>query len=283
MLAGNIAHRGARSLAPENTLLAFEKAWDHGADAIEVDVQVLADGTLVIHHDATLARTTNVSECFPERASQPITTFIFDEIRTLDAGSWFIDSDPFSQISSGSVSFADIERMYNLQIPTLEEVLLYVKDKNWRVNLELKKVANQRSDFPLVEEVLKLIKHHGIDKDQFAISSYHHPYIDEAKHQYPEIEINALIGHKQSLHNNWNDYSYQIYNANAKFIDQYQVEKAREKGCTVNLYTVNDVSMMMKYFDWGVNALITDYPQILQKCMKTGTNSNRFPSENSVF
>ena len=273
MIAGNIAHRGARSLAPENTLLAFDKAWDLGAAGFEVDVQVLADGTLVIHHDTTLARTTDVSECFPDRASHPITTFIFEEIRTLDAGSWFIDSDPFSQISSGSVSFADIERMYNLQIPTLEEVLQYVKGKNWRVNLELKKVAKPLSDFPMVDEVLKLIKHHRIDNDQFAISSFHHPYIDKVKHQYPEIEINALIGSKRSLRNKWNDYSYQIYNANVEYIDQYQVEKAREKGCTVNLYTVNDVSMMMNYFDWGVNALITDYPQVLQKVIKNRSNS----------
>ncbi len=78
MVTRNIGHRGARSLAPENTLAAFRKAWDIGADGIEVDVQVSADGQLVIHHDKTPARTTNVLECFPDRANQPITTFLLE-------------------------------------------------------------------------------------------------------------------------------------------------------------------------------------------------------------
>ena len=72
MLAGNIAHRGARSLAPENTLLAFEKGWEIGADGVEVDVRALEDGSLIIFHDSSLERTTDVSLRFPHRVSAPV-------------------------------------------------------------------------------------------------------------------------------------------------------------------------------------------------------------------
>jgi glycerophosphoryl diester phosphodiesterase len=268
MVTRNIGHRGARSLAPENTLAAFRKAWDIGADGIEVDVQVSADGQLVIHHDKTPARTTNVSECFPDRANQPITTFLLDELRELDAGSWFIDSDPFSQITAGTVSFAEMEQMSDLQIPTLEETLLFVNDKHWQINLELKKMSAPLNTFPLVEEVIKCIDSLNIDSGRVVISSFHHPYLDMAQHLRPEIEVNALIGGGLSGRNNWGKFVYEIYNANQGYIDHRQVIRALEHGCTVNLYTVNDADMMQTYIDWGVSSLITDYPQTLKNILK---------------
>ena len=269
MVTRNIGHRGARSLAPENTLAAFSKAWDLGADGIEVDVRVSADGQLVIHHDQTPARTTNVSECFPDRTNQPITTFLLDELRELDAGSWFIDSDPFSQITAGKVSFAEMEQMYDLQIPTLEETLLFVKNKGWQINLELKKVSAPLKTFPLVEEVIKLIDNLKVDHGQVAISSFYHRYLDTAQQLRPEIEVNALIGGGPSGRNNWGNFVYQTYNANAEYIDHGQFITALEHGCTVNLYTVNDPDMMQTCIDWGVSSLITDYPQTLRKILNT--------------
>lgn len=270
MVTRNIAHRGARSLAPENTLAALKKAWDIGTDGVEVDVQVCADGQLIIHHDTTLVRTTNVSECFPDRADQPITTFLIDELRTLDAGSWFIDSDPFSQINSGNVSFTEMEQLYNLKIPTLEEVLLFIKNKRWQINLELKKVSKPLKTFPLVDEVLRLIKHLNVDAGQIIISSFYHPYLDTVQQLCPEIEVNALIGGGHFGRNNWEKFTYQTYNANQAYIDQDQVIRAIEQGCKVNLYTVNDPGMMKTYIDWGVSSLITDYPQVLKKILENG-------------
>lgn len=270
MVTRNIAHRGARSLAPENTMAALKKAWDIGTDGVEVDVQVCADGQLIIHHDATLVRTTNISECFADRADQLITTFLLDELKTLDAGSWFIDSDPFSQINSGNVSFTEMEQLYNQKIPTLEEVLLFIKNKPWQINLELKKVSKPLKTFPLVDEVIRLIKHLNVDTGQVIISSFYHPYLDTARQLCPEIEINALIGGGPFGRNNWEKFAYQTYNANQAYIDQAQIIRATEQGCKVNLYTVNDPGMMKTYIDWGVSSLITDYPQVLKKILESG-------------
>ena len=97
----NIAHRGARSLAPENTLAAAQKGLDTGADMWELDVGMTADGALFLIHDDTLERTSNAAQVFPQRAPWRVHEFTFDEIRQLDFGSWFVEQDPFGQIAAG--------------------------------------------------------------------------------------------------------------------------------------------------------------------------------------
>lgn len=83
------AHRGAGGTAPENTRASFAQAIADKADFLETDVQRTADGQLVIIHDATLTRTTDVEQKFPDRAPWNVADFTLAEIRTLDAGSWF--------------------------------------------------------------------------------------------------------------------------------------------------------------------------------------------------
>ncbi|MCP4367686.1 MAG: glycerophosphodiester phosphodiesterase, partial [Deltaproteobacteria bacterium] len=94
----NIAHRGARSIAPENTLEAAQKAYDLGAHMWETDIQITKDEKLVLFHDNSLARTTDAESRFPDRHPCMFTSFTLDEIRSLDAGSWFVKADPHQQI-----------------------------------------------------------------------------------------------------------------------------------------------------------------------------------------
>ena len=90
----NLAHRGARSIAPENTLVAGRKAFEAGADMWEFDVQLTADKKPIVVHDRTLTRTTNVEEVFPDRSCYKVDDFTLAEIKQLDAGSWFVREDP---------------------------------------------------------------------------------------------------------------------------------------------------------------------------------------------
>jgi glycerophosphoryl diester phosphodiesterase len=92
----NVAHRGASAYAPEHTLAAYRLAIEQGADYVEQDLQITSDGVLVCLHDMTLERTTNVEEIFPDRArlfdggkQWPVVDFTLEEIKRLDAGSWF--------------------------------------------------------------------------------------------------------------------------------------------------------------------------------------------------
>jgi glycerophosphoryl diester phosphodiesterase len=83
-----VAHRGTSGVAPENTMAAYHMAIDEGADILEIDVHLTSDGALVVHHDDTLERTTDVAQQFPDREPWMVRDFTVDEIRSLSAGEW---------------------------------------------------------------------------------------------------------------------------------------------------------------------------------------------------
>lgn len=259
----NIAHRGARSLAPENTMAAVEKAWEIGAHGIEIDVGVTEDDELILFHDDRLTRTTNVRKRFPDRADDPFTTFSLEEIQSLDAGSWYVETDPFGEIALGNVSASEQDAMRGTTIPTLEEVLVFVKEHSWFINIELKKIPSPKETFPVVERVLQLIEQVQIPVSCIAISSFFHDYIRQIQKIRQDIEINALIGVPGSGEQHWGDFEFAVYNANAAYTDEELIQTALAKGCRVNLFTVNHPHQMTRFLKAGVSRLITDYPQRL--------------------
>ncbi|MET9886730.1 glycerophosphodiester phosphodiesterase family protein [Streptomyces sp. NPDC006430] len=115
------AHRGASAYAPENTLASIDLAMRMGFDWVENDVQRTKDGELVVIHDDTLARTTDVEQAFPDRKPWHVKDFTYAEIATLDAGSWF------------GAGFA------GTRVPTLREYLDRVQRNQQRLLLEIKK------------------------------------------------------------------------------------------------------------------------------------------------
>ena len=260
----NIAHRGARSLAPENTMTAIEKAWRVGAHGVEVDVSVTADGKLILFDDDLITRTTDVHQRFPKRTDQPVTAFTWKELQRLDAGSWFLESDPLGEIGEGTVSPSEQSAMRGIQIPLLEDVLAYVKSKNWYINLELKELPAPQSGFPVVEKVLQLLGTMRFPPDNLAISSFVFEYLRQIQRSRPDIEVNALIGFPGSGIQDWGDFEFDIYNANSAYTDEEQIKEALARGCRVNLFTVNDPNEMIRFRKAGADKLITDYPQILK-------------------
>ncbi len=115
-----IGHRGAAGDAPENTLAAFELALAQGADGIEFDVHLSADGVPVVIHDFRLERTTS--------GSGRLRRHTLSELRRLDAGSWFNRRYP----SRARPQYAD------LKVPTLAEVLAWVRERNCLAYVEIK-------------------------------------------------------------------------------------------------------------------------------------------------
>ena len=146
----NIAHRGARSLAPENTLLAGELGLAHGADIWEVDVAMSMDGIPYLLHDDTLARTTDVALRYPDRAPWQSGEFSWAELQQLDAGSWFLQQDPFKQIKVGKVDRALQRRIAGEALPTLRDALSFTRDANWWINVELKDLRGTIGDSTIV-------------------------------------------------------------------------------------------------------------------------------------
>lgn len=103
------AHRGACSIAPENTLPAMRKAKECGVHSWETDVRMSKDGELIIFHYPTLESATDISTCktFKDRTPWSVNQFTAAGLRELDAGSWFLTDDPFGTIASGEVSPQD--------------------------------------------------------------------------------------------------------------------------------------------------------------------------------
>ncbi|KOU07254.1 glycerophosphodiester phosphodiesterase [Streptomyces sp. NRRL F-5755] len=115
-----VAHRGASQVAPENTLAAVDAAERQGFEWVENDVQRTRDGKLVVMHDATLARTTNVEQLYPDRSPWRVRDFTAAEIARLDAGSWYG------------------KRFARERVPTLKEFLRRMEDHDLRLLLEIK-------------------------------------------------------------------------------------------------------------------------------------------------
>ncbi|MFD7910228.1 glycerophosphodiester phosphodiesterase [Streptomyces sp. NPDC059752] len=134
------AHRGASAYAPENTLDAIDLAMQMGFDWVENDVQRTKDGVLVVIHDDTLARTTDVEQRFPGRAPWKVQDFTWAEISGLDAGSWF--GDEYAGAS----------------VPSLRQYLDRVQRNRQRLLLEIKKPEL----YPGIEEqTLKVLDEAG--------------------------------------------------------------------------------------------------------------------------
>lgn len=162
-----VAHRGASGLAPENTMAAFELAVQGGADIIELDVRLSADGHVVVIHDDRLQRTTN--------GRGAVVSTALAELQTLDAGTWF---DP---------------RFANETIPTLAQVLTWARgpDPPMTLMIELKG-DSQTLACGLVEKSVQLIAEREMREDVMLISFYH-PCLTQAKAVAPDIATGTIV------------------------------------------------------------------------------------------
>jgi len=269
-----IAHRGARSLAPENTLAACRAAREVGADGWECDVHMTKDGELVLMHDNTLSRTTDACAVFPGRAPWLVSDFTLEEIRQLDAGSWFVRQDPFGTIASGELPLAVVQRFIGERVPTLRDALVASKEAGLWVDVELK----GRPSFFLspqakrvVELTVKLVRELAM-VEQVLISSFDPTMIQYLKEIAPEIPgavvVNSFpvdpVGFLRGIGADA---------LNPKF-SHYEAQKARElrqEGFAVYVWTVNDWEELTKAAsDPCITGIITDWPQRLLEILKSG-------------
>ena len=260
-----IGHRGARSLAPENTLASAQKALDSGADLWELDVAVTSDNELIIMHDDTLERTCNVEELFPDREPWHVWDFTLAEIKSLDCGSWFIAKDPFEQIKSGNVSETDIQSYVGEQAPTLYEALEFTKNNNFRVNVELKSQPNAVLDEIIVSKSVALIEELGMDNNQqVVISSFNHDYLKQVKAINPNIPTQAITKKIiRNLKSYLNDIGTDTVNPKYTAWSYKRIAELEQDGINFNVWTVNDELVMKALINSGVSGIITDFPQNL--------------------
>jgi len=263
----NIAHRGARSLAPENTIASAKKAFEIGADGWELDVQMTYDKKLVVIHDESLTRTSNVKEIFPHRRSWLVKDFTLKEIQKLDFGSWFNKADPFKQIAEGKVPKREQDSFKRIKILTLEKALEFTKKNKWKVNIEIKDFSLEPENFELVEKVIDLVNQLKMEK-MVIISSFNHIFIKQIKKWNFKIITGALVD--KPLNNSVNylkEIEADAYNPSISIINLDEINLLHDKGFLVIVWTVNDERDMKDLIKVGVDGIITDFPQKLKKVL----------------
>jgi glycerophosphoryl diester phosphodiesterase len=256
-----IAHRGARSLAPENTLAAARKAHAVGADLWETDVAVSADDRLFLMHDDAMMRTTDVADRFPDRVPAPFSTYTLGEIRSLDAGSWFGRDDPFEQVAAGAVSSSDLSAYVGEKVPTLREAFELTLELDWFLNLELKAQPRPKDAFDVVGAVLALADEVGIGPDHLLLSSARHEWLKAVKRRRPDLQVQAILGLFPDDPIDFSDPFFDTFNPRITRVSIEQIAEQLALGKRLNPYAVNDPETITRLVEVGITGLITDFPQ----------------------
>ena len=228
------AHRGASRVAPENTLAAFRQAVEIGADGIELDVQLSADGVPVVIHDTTVDRTTD--------GSGWVQKLTLAQLRGLDAG------------SHAGAAFAG-ER-----IPTLEEVLTEVGDK-LIVDIELKYPTVETAS--LEAQVIEVIRRLGMQRRVW-LSSFKPYALHTARRLAPEMPCGLIYGPLSP--GSWllgPITPHESIHPHASFVSARMMQRARRRGQRVITWTVDDPTQAQQLATCGVDAIITNTPAAL--------------------
>lgn len=235
------AHRGARSIAPENTLRALKASVGH-CDFMEVDVLLSSDFVPIIIHDDTLERTTNVREIEAYKSREPynVCDFSFAELSSLDYGSWF--DGKFEPLL------------------TLSEALQFIKENKVFLNIEIKDMHKSFSDEQVVHFVLQEVKNWHVE-ELVMFSSFRYEYLPLCKERLPDVLTAALVyaKHPNNLIEYLKSLHVDTYHMNDELADKESVQKLRHAGFFVNVYTVNDPLRAKELFEMGVNAIFTDF------------------------
>jgi glycerophosphoryl diester phosphodiesterase len=291
-----LAHRGDSFHAPENTLEAARLGWQAGAAAWELDVQLTRDGVPIVIHDESLLRTTDVARRY---AGDPrgkdgfrVSDFDFEEIRALDAGSWFVAADggPRSARAFGTLDRLDPSLKARhasggVRVPTLAEALALTQEQDWLVNVEIKSFPERPP--ALVERVLQEIANTGT-ASRVLISSFDHSALAAANRANREYalgiltatplyridEYAALLVGAETVH-----LSAAVLGAKSIAYRRSQSARAladlsdlKDSAMPVLVYTVNDHgpgSLAAHLAEIGVNGLFTDDPRGMKASFET--------------
>jgi glycerophosphoryl diester phosphodiesterase len=237
----NIAHQGFASQYPSCTIPSFQAAIDLGADYIELDVHLSADEEVIVIHETTLEQTTN--------GKGLVRNHTLAQLKALDAGSWF------------HPKFAG-ER-----IPTFEEIIPLFKNQRTRMCIEIKSLGHNRYAGLEKKIIDALAKHDMLDK--VAVTAYNGHALTIVREMVPNIPC--------AYDPNSEEYGYPDsrllasvlrYNANILCLHHKRVTDAlawesKLRGIPMWVWTVNDRTELERLVGLGVEAIMTDYPDVL--------------------
>ena len=250
----NVAHRGASGHAPEHTFASWDLAVSMGADYLEQDLQMTADGVLVVLHDETLDRTARgpAEECTGRVRERTLA-----EIRQCDVGSWFNERYPDRAR----------EEYVGARIPTLEEVFQrYGREARYYIE------TKRPEDAPGMEEaLLALLERYELTElaaaeGRVLIQSFSEASLRRIHELDPRLPLVQLLGSERaevmSALDRAAEYAVGI-GPSHRAVDREVVTAAESRGLLVHPYTVNEPTRMSELLDLGVSGMFTDFPDRL--------------------
>lgn len=256
-------HRGCRGLLPENSLPAFDKAIELGVHTLELDLAVSKDGIVVVSHEPYMSRTicqkSDGSEIlFEEDRLYNLYQLTFEEIQAFDCGTKFHERFPNQKLISASK-------------PSLAQVfdLAESKNPNIKYNIEIKAQPDYDNIFtPEPAEFVQLVIEQINKYDVFErtnLQSFDLRILEEVKRQAPTMAVAVLIDDNENIIEKSSALSFtpEIISPYFQLLNQEEVKMLQSDGFQVIPWTVNDVSDMRRMIDYGVDAIITDYPDRL--------------------
>ncbi|EGX60790.1 glycerophosphoryl diester phosphodiesterase [Streptomyces zinciresistens K42] len=254
-----VAHRGASSYAPENTLAAVDKAAALGVDWVENDVQRTKDGELVVMHDDNLRRTTDAEEVFPGRSPWKVKDFTAAEIARLDAGSWF------------SPAYA------NTRVPTLKQYVDRVELNNQKLLLEVK---NPELYPGIEEQTLKVLSNEGwLDRahltDRLIVQSFSADSVRGVHELRPDVRT-GFLGTPPVADLSWYATFADMINPSYTSLSAgyvasvHQTESAHGGPMQLFAWTVNDADAARQVGGYGVDGIITNSPDVVRDAFPAG-------------
>ncbi|HEY9731008.1 MAG TPA: glycerophosphodiester phosphodiesterase [Drouetiella sp.] len=250
-----VAHRGGRVWAPENTLAAFKKSVDLGADGIELDIHRCKTGELIVIHDESVDRTTD--------GSGLVKDMTLAQLRELSAGAKWAPASQLRKLSAGITYSSEFKKE---KLPLLTEVFDLVKGK-LLINIEIK---NAPIDYPGIEDDLIVLLKKYPHPDKIMVSSFDHDVIHRFHEKAPQYKCAILsdcilsdIGSyaKAVGADNWNP-GFGDFRGDA-------AQRAHAAGLKVNVWTVNTPEDWKSAIAMPVDGIITDDPEGLKKFLHT--------------
>jgi len=282
-----IAHRGASAHAPENTLPAFELAYEMGAEWFELDCMLTADHEVIVIHDQDTKRIGGVD--------RPVIEQTLAELKALDAGAWYAPE-------YAGVTFPTLGESLDL---AKGRIGVYVEIKSsdddsalhaalWRI-IQIEETmspdlrhavmtqieASGTLNLPLTRKVIADIRERDMARE-IVIQSFSPVVCFIVRSEAPEMRVELLGSESEDHPERWpmlvhfaRIFEVHGFNAHQDSLTPERIRAFQDLGMSVAVWTVNDPERMAQFARWGVNAIITDYPDVCRQVLReTGLAAN---------
>lgn len=248
-----VAHRGASKDAPENTLPAFNLAWEQGADAIEGDFLLTKDGHIVCIHDRNTRRVSGRDLVVKES--------MLAELQELDVGAWHG------------------ENFKGTRIPTIAEVFATIPDRK-KIYIEIKCGPE------IVPALLRAIEDSELAREQIVVISFNKSVIQRVKAEAPQYKANWLSSFKREESGAATPSLEMVlatletinadgFSSTKSLIDKAFIQRVRNEGYEYHVWTVNELVTARRFKDWGALSITTDVPGALRAGLAESSSAGK--------